>query len=347
MDKQKNSDLKIKINGKENEVTEASGQLEKPLNDTSEDFTVSTWEEKVNAEKETAAAKQPGSNEESFPWLLPDEEEVFKEDPKVVIPTTKRKKKNQSPYFSQSKKKQPIHFPLKKFITTILLAVVLGVGFGTIALQFMSNEDMPVFASLQGENKDTPSLTDTEEKADEKGDKESAGAASTYEGFAVQAGSFTSRDGALSVAEDIKSKGLPAIVLPDGERQVVYVGIGNEKDDTESISSIFQQSSEVEPWGGKQLSLELSLTEESQPFMEIIKGLATLSTQTINEQPVKTDELASITEQLEKSSPKEETPKKIKENLTNALNGIKKETKEGGWSAQQNLLDSLSLLVAK
>ncbi|MFC0270164.1 hypothetical protein ACFFIX_01650 [Metabacillus herbersteinensis] len=143
MDKPSSEPIRIKINGKEREITESK----KNNRELKGEIPFSSWQEKINSEHEVASAKQ----EEEFPWLLPDEDEVYKEDPKVVTPFKKKKQtSNQTitPYQYSSKKKNP-SYPLKQLVSIIIFAIVLGVGFGFIALNFLSNEEMPTTASVE------------------------------------------------------------------------------------------------------------------------------------------------------------------------------------------------------
>ena len=103
MDKQTSDTVKIKINGKDRPVSDKESK--------NEEYQISSWEEKLQAEKEMASAKK---EEEDFPWLLPDEDDsVFEDDPKVVTPKKKKILSNSTvtPFvYSKKTKKFPRDF---------------------------------------------------------------------------------------------------------------------------------------------------------------------------------------------------------------------------------------------
>ncbi len=101
--------------------------------------TFSNWEETKKAEQETAASHED-PKEEDFNWDHEKNSEVFEDDPKVVPPYQKKK---QALIF---RKKQPSS-PVKKAVTTIAVAAVLGTGLGLVALNMSGSKEASAPAS--------------------------------------------------------------------------------------------------------------------------------------------------------------------------------------------------------
>jgi stage II sporulation protein B len=344
MDKQTSDTIKIKINGKDRPMSQAEK--------TAEVIPFSSWEEKLDAEKEIASAKQTVNEEDEFPWLLPDEDDsVFKDDPKVVTSSKKTKLfSNQSvtPYQYSNKKnrnKNIVAFPLKKFTTIFLLAIGLGVMFGFIALNFLSNEDMPTAGTTSESTNEEPATGDTSDQANgdtEENAGEEAGAAATTSAtlqlYAVQGGIFSTKEAAETVAANIKEKGFASIVMETDGSYTVFAGLGKEKAETSALSEVYKQQNivDIEFWGGKQLSLTISTISAADQWAPAIQELSSLASTTSIGESVNQEAVSKIESTINGIKVTDQTEKSLVEKLLQAADNIKNNQ---GWDAQQQILE--------
>ncbi|TXC90097.1 SPOR domain-containing protein [Metabacillus litoralis] len=345
MDKQSSETIKIKINGEDRPLSQG--------NEPSKEISFSTWEEKVKAEKEMASAKQPINDEEEFPWLLPDEEDSdFKEDPKVVTSPKKKKVYSNSTvapylYSKKSNRKVPhIAFPFKQIVTIVLLAIGVGTGFGYIALNFLSNKDMPVMANPSG---GTDVVVPRETGEDPAGGEEatdtstSASSNATLQVYAVQGGSFTAKEGAETLAAQIKDKNLASTVLELDGKFTVIAGLGKAKTETDALNEIYKQKQFVKFWGGKQLGLEVSTSSSADQWVNIITELSPLASAAATGSGVSSENITKLETQINAISPND-AEKPLVDKLLQAVSSLKE---QNGWQAQQNLLEVVQAIQKK
>lgn len=335
MDKQTSDTVKIKINGKDRPVSDKVSK--------NEEYQISSWEEKLQAEKEMASAKK---EEEDFPWLLPDEDDsIFEDDPKVVTPKKKKILSNSTvtPFVYSKKTKSKsnlVTFPLKQMFTVILMAIFLGVGFGYIALNFLSNKDMPDASVPTVVTNDTPDATSTE-----GGNTEEPAAASTSTAtlqlYVVQGGIFSTKEGADTVSSTIKSKGLASTVIEADGSFTVLAGIGEEKAETEALNNLYKQNSFNDFWGGKQLSLSIATTKTPDKWVSSIVTLSSLASQATNGQSVNQAEVSAVESQLKEIETANDTEKSLLSKLSEAAGNVKA---NNGWEAQQAILEVVASL---
>ncbi|PGT88170.1 MULTISPECIES: SPOR domain-containing protein [Bacillaceae] len=335
MDKQTSDTVKIKINGKDRPVSDKESK--------NEEYQISSWEEKLQAEKEMASAKK---EEEDFPWLLPDEDDsIFEDDPKVVTPKKKKILSNSTvaPFVYSKKAKSKsnfVTFPLKQMFTVILMAIFLGVGFGYIALNFLSNKDMPEASVPTVVTNDTPDAASTE-----GGNTEEPAAASTSTAtlqlYVVQGGIFSTKEGADTVSSTIKNKGLASTVIEADGSFTVLAGIGKEKAETEALNNLYKQNSFNDFWGGKQLSLSIATTKTPDQWVSSIVTLSSLASQATNGQSVNQDEVSAVESQLKEIETANDTEKSLLSKLSEAAANVKANK---GWEAQQEILEVVASL---
>jgi len=337
MDKQTSDTVKIKINGKDRPLAEKK--------ESTKQYQISSWEEKVKAEKEMASAKK---EEEDFPWMLPDDDPIFEEDPKVVMPSKKKKilsNQNVTPFQYPNKKKSNRSvgsFPIKQMATIVLLAVGLGVGFGYIALNFLSNEDMPATTTpTDVVGTGDQAANDTSDQSQEKPPPSTTTSTASLQLFAVQGGIFSSKAGADTVATDIKNKGLASTVIETEGSYTVLAGLGKEKNETSAMNEQYKQQQFQDFWGGKQLSLTISTTKTPEEWVSSITTLATLSAAVTNNQSVNSDQISEIENQLNAIQTGNDNEKKLIDKLLAATANIKENK---GWEAQQSILDVVQAL---
>ncbi|WP_299091737.1 SPOR domain-containing protein [uncultured Metabacillus sp.] len=348
MDKHTSDMIKIKINGKERQLSQE---------DTAEELAVSSWDEKLKAEKEVASAKQPIEEEDDFPWLLPEEDDsIFKDDPKVVTPSKKKIRfSNQTvtPYqYSNNKIRKKINgtFPFKKMMTIIVLAIVLGFMFGLIGLNFLSNEDMPTMgSSVNVTSEDSTATGESPNQENNNDDKDTAGnesaaSTATLNLYAVQGGIFSAKTGAETVASKIKEKGFAATVIETNGSYTVFAGFGKERTETGSLSEMYQKQNfaDIEFWGGKELSLTISTGSAAQQWATAIQELSSLAAAAANGNTPSQEAVTEIETTIKSIKANGEEEKTLIENLLKAAESIKNNS---GWDAQQYVLDVTSKIT--
>lgn len=345
LDKQRANAIKIKINGEERKLKSVKQQKkktdEKDQVGVSLDFPVLSWDEKVMAEKEVAASD--AKKEDDFSWVLPEDDgEVFQDDPKVVAPKKTASKEKGSPYsyFGTGKKNPLSSYPFKQYAVTIILAIVLGVSFGFVALNFISNEDLPAALQQAGAGAES-------DQAAAEADSKEAGAGSGKSSvdiqlYFAQIGKFSSKEGADTTAADMKSNGFPAITVEEDGSYFVYGGVGNTKQETDGLSNVYQ-SSAIEPWSGKSAVFSMKTNEDASALINHFKSLVTLSSSAVTGKAndVDTNSDALLTE-LNKLKLKDENLAAVKKDLTDISMLLKEDVSEKtGWEAQQKLMDLL------
>ncbi|AZB43805.1 hypothetical protein CEF21_16655 [Bacillus sp. FJAT-42376] len=322
MDKQiKGRTIKIRMNGE-------SAADEKII-------PFSSWEEQ--AAKESAASAEPEKDE--FEWILPDEDgDIFEEDPKVLVKHTEKKKGWSFPAESH-KGGQDRLFPIKQFLFTVIVAVVLGISFGFIALNVISNDDMPAAAQpSEGGGEAAGTGTGSVQNGETPPAAANKGASGKMATFVVQNGKFSSRSSADQIADEMKGKGFAAVVREEGGAYFVYGGMGFSKEETASLSKNYQ-TLQMEAWGGKQTEWKIAESgKAAESLQQAAEKITAASLQAISGgQP----DLSKLkTASLDLKEVKEDS--RLKANLSSAAALLSSSpSAPNGWKAQQMILDGL------
>ncbi|MCY9274656.1 SPOR domain-containing protein [Bacillus haynesii] len=326
--------LKVMINGREETIY----GNEKEFSNRNEEkkFTFSNWEEKRKAEREISASKEDGTPETSeFTWTPPDEEEtVYKDDPKVVAPY---QKKNEAKNKNNRKTKTSLTYPVKRFAATIIFAVLLGTGLGLFALNLATHkEGVPASGSLGADAENGQTVKAGDSDADEKksGEKNSGQAGESFNSFAVQAGKFSSKEGAETLASQIADKGYAAVSIAKNDGFYVIAGITGEKQMTSELGKILIEN-DFEAWGGKELPVALE-----PGLLEPFKEAAELSAKAILGAEVTSQNIADVKAKLDDAKSKGES-EEVKKSILEAVNLLEKPTAANGWKSQQLLLGQI------
>ena len=244
--------MKIKLNSRKETPPKKAGKVSQP-NREDEVFSlnVSSWEEKARAEREMAAANDWKEDEQSFPWVLPDDDSI-KDDPKVVVP----------------KKKTAVK--MKQYVYSIMFAVILGFSFGVLALQLIQN-DLPATEepedSLQSTS-GTNSAHDNEETAD--------GKKVHFQLFMIQAGKFTKREGAETTVQQLQDKGVPASFIQQKDGYYVFVGTAADKETATALKKMLT-AKQIEAFV-KEMKWEKEVkNEKTKAVFEKLVALSSLS----------------------------------------------------------------------
>ncbi|MES1028017.1 SPOR domain-containing protein [Bacillus velezensis] len=319
--KAKNNGLKVTINGQEETMY---GQ-EDVKEGGEKTVTFSNWEETKKAEQETAASHED-PKEEDFNWDHEKNSEVFEDDPKVVPPY--QKKKN-GPHFP--KKKQPSS-PVKKAVTTIAVAAVLGTGLGLVALNMSGSKEASAPASAdKGSQGQTAKAGDvSKDKSETAGTGDAESSEGNYKTYAVQAGKFSSEKGAQTLVDQLTEKGYSAVSLAkeDGYTYVI-AGLAAEKSLSQQLGQTLIDH-DFEAWGGKELSFAVD-----SGLKDSFKQASELSAKAITGKDLSKTEVAEAAKAADGA---DAADKKQKEAVLQALKELETSGSESGWKAQKELL---------
>ncbi|MGG3798281.1 SPOR domain-containing protein [Metabacillus fastidiosus] len=347
MDKQSSDKITIKINGKES--NDSLSEKEKLSRKEAEETPFLNWDEKIKAAEEIASTNQDKEKEDEFNWLLPDEDDVFKDDPKVVLDKNQSKKKKQPVIhskvtpFQQTSNRNRSTFPIKQFVMITILAIITGVTFSYIGLNLFSNEEMPEMGNLPSSTKsiEAGEQPQNNEKEDTGSDSEKKVPAATAELniYAVQVGKFSSKQGAETAINDLKTKGFPAAIFEENGSFFVFAGVGKEKAETEKLSGFVKEAG-IDAWGGKSISPKLNINKEPEKWTEVIESLTSITAKSINGENVNAAEIEKVETQISNFGSEEKEKKGYLEKAVSLLKGSNSE--ENGWEAQQELLNIIS-----
>ncbi|WP_307892159.1 SPOR domain-containing protein [Bacillus swezeyi] len=326
----KEDPLKVMINGKEETIYGTEKEFLKKNEEKK--LTFSNWEEKRKAEQEISASKEDGKPEaDEFTWVSPDEEEnVYQDDPKVVAPY---QKKNENK--SYQKPKRSLSNPVKRFAATIIFAVLLGTGLGVFALNLAANkEGVPASGSLGADAEDSQTAKAGDDGQQTEGEKAAGKAGEEFKSFAVQAGKFSSKEGAEAMASQIVDKGYAAVTLAKDDGFYVIAGITGEKQMTSELGQILIEN-DFEAWGGKELPISLA-----SGLTPVFKEAAELSAKAILGAEVTSKNIADLKAEIDGIQSYGDT-EKIKEGILEAVDLLENPTAANGWKSQQLLLGQI------
>lgn len=259
MDEQTSQKIVIKINGKKSEIEEKN-LVEKEK----ENIKISSWDEKVKAEKELAASNEQRNGEQEFPWVLPD-------DPKVVIPIKKDKKKIMK---IKNYPSSNIISLYKKIFLTIILAIIIGIGFGMFAIHLLSKDSsVPAQSKLQDETKIVEKTSSNESVNSNQTTSFSIPL------YVIQNGKFTNKNGAETSVLTIRERGLPAEIFEVDGAYYVFIGVANNQSDAETLKQLLEEK-QIETYD-KPIEVKLS-SQNPQDSKEIIEKLVKVSSAFIN-----------------------------------------------------------------
>lgn len=246
MDKQPANKIKIKINGDE-----------RPFK---EEVSIHKW----NAnEAESAAATEKVAEEDQFDWVLPEvEDNPIPEFKKIYYEPSIEKAKPGKMF----KKKSGSHL-LTIFISAAT-AISIGILFGFIMLKVIAYQTDGVSQKSIGNNPDSV-------PAGASAEKNRSVVLPAITTSIVQGGFFHD---ATAPANEIKQKGLPAVVITLEKNQYIFIGVSNNLAAAKQLAAE-QKKQDVEVYA-KQLTfpekkLEVS-TQDEKSFAEQTGSLFSL-----------------------------------------------------------------------
>ncbi|WP_243291158.1 hypothetical protein [Bacillus sp. FJAT-47783] len=321
MDEQTSRKIVIKFNGA-NQDYEENLQQKKETEEREPKLNVSSWDEKRKVEKEMAAAKEEKEkDEDDFPWVLP-------EDPKVVVNDAKKskQKKRNHPYVASSSPLTSIS--PKKYIVPILLAIIVGIGFGTFANQLLSKEQATPASSVVEESQPASENKQNPPVSGEKGTL-------SLPLFVIQEGLYSKESGADTVVSNLSERGLAASKFKADEGFYVFIGIAMTAEEGKKLKQLMSDKG-IEPID-KQISVEMTASdpEETKQVMETMIQMSSkllISPSEANEEQIQT-----LKEQIAKL----DSPPSSLQTASDLLSK-KSPTEEQLWNVQNQLLQYIS-----
>lgn len=357
MDKTKQ--ISIKINGKQQKVPEEQPEIEpyiKVKGKKSQTYTIVENEE-------VAAARE--EEEDDFTWVLPDESVKKDSTPDFEIPVIPiedlRKPKGSSkiPHFPKKSKGSGIQvFTFKQFLVSILLAVVVGTGFGIMILKVVSD----VNAGPEGVQ--TPPTTSEETPAPGSNGKEEPAATDVVSvqleplsTGVIQGGKFSTLDSADTVVSQVKSSGYAASTVEQDGSFFVFMGIGADQQSIAGIKAEYENT-EFEYFEKAFVNEGGSFTNAAKPDSEAItaslslfKGLLAQSSQAFGSGTIADAEWEKLSAEYAKVKEikQENLTEDMKAFITKLISSYEslQTFKTGGdkkvlWQSQQAVLDAFS-----
>jgi stage II sporulation protein B len=219
LDKQKT--ITIKINGKDRPYKKDGADQDK-AKEQGEDV----FRPKVSSWKEMAASKEPA--EESFEWILPDPVEKIEAKQQGVSKAPKKPKQLgvRLPAINKGGKFNGV---LPRVFLTILVAVVLGSGFGLIVLKTIKSgpaEEAAPLVKQPAQTAETPAGTG--------GASVELPAIST---FVVQGGAWSTSELAEAAVKDLEGKGFNAVAVPSNDKFAVLLAAAGSLDEAKTMGS--------------------------------------------------------------------------------------------------------------
>lgn len=182
----------------------------------------------VESKPEAAAAAEP---EESFNWILPEEDEVSERN----VPETKKPKTGLFSFgngWITPNKKKPIVF-LQTYLIPIICAVIIGTSLGFIVLKTIAGTTTSGTQPYEGENVTTEKPVET---ADTGKEKKAAAAVTEIKTYLVQGGIFTTKEAAAEIQQQVAEKNVPAEIFKQEDQFVLYLGASSTLEETKKLA---------------------------------------------------------------------------------------------------------------
>lgn len=196
-----------------------------------------------NEKKIETEAERSKEDQESFPWVLPDEEthandkkniidfETFRKRPKAVM----KKKQRKAPSIKMKKRsfQPPV---LRRFIIPII-AILVGLGFGFSVLSFITNAPIEKQQAQVSQETVTASV-----KPSAPASGNQVAAVPNLQLFVVQGGAFSSQASAQKLADGFQKEGYPAVLFSDESPIFLFVGIAKDKGGAAAIGEQMKEA---------------------------------------------------------------------------------------------------------
>ncbi|MFS0822537.1 hypothetical protein [Bacillus sp. 1P02SD] len=346
----KHNRISIKINGRESKVKKE--EKETP------DFVESEKPLIIVENDEVAAAQE--EEEDDFTWVLPDENlknhsSKEKDIPVIPIEDLRHTKGPSKLEYIPKKKKGFQLFALKQFSISIVLAVVLGIGFGIMILKIVEGVNA---GSAQNETPSQPTNEtppSSEKQQDTPASNPVAIDLETLSTGVVQGGTFSTVENANTRVDEIKGKGFAAVTVEMDGAFYVIAGIGAEQSSVSGIKTEYKEafpdffSKTYEVPGGSYTNAGKADSEAIKVDLPVFKELATLSSQAFGTGSIDNGQWENLAKQIAtvkeiKTNNLHEQLQKFHTDVQTAFTQLQ-EYKNGGdqktlWQSQQSLLNA-------
>ncbi|MFT4412796.1 hypothetical protein ACLM5H_02945 [Fredinandcohnia humi] len=354
MDKRKEQ-ISIKINGKEQKVTEGQ-HGKKPFTrlNVENQHTINVVEN-----EEIAVARE--EEEDDFNWVLPDESFQRDSSPEIQIPVIPiedlRKSKGSSKIPKLPKRSKGIQvFTMKQFLVSILLAIVLGTGFGMMILKVVGDvSTQPAGTETPPVSTEDPPSSGIDDKEEPKGSTGASIEIAPLTTGIIQGGKFSTVESANTIVSQIKSGGYAATSVEQEGAFFVFMGIGVDSGQISALEAEYESTSFE--YFGKNLTLEggsftTSTKEDSEAIKEALpffQEMLSLSSQAFQSGTISDEAWGKLLNSNEKMKEIKqenltEDLKNFSTHLTNAFNSLQSFKGNGDkkvlWQSQQSLLDA-------
>jgi stage II sporulation protein B len=237
LDKPKKSKtITIKINGNEQSFQENSSNTARSSNQSFHE-TITSPSKKAspseNSVQEIAAAQE--ADEDSFEWILPENDDEEIEEYRIVN-HSKKAPKNSLMNFKQNLKRNNSG-PLKSFLFAIFFAILLGTSLGLIMLKLVFTDQTLPADGVQ-ETETTEKTTSGKETPAAAGD--SSMALVPISTFIIQGNVYSSKEGAKVDAEAAIKKGVPAQVLEVDGKALMVLGVSDSLENAKQLGQSFK-----------------------------------------------------------------------------------------------------------
>ncbi|WP_404444103.1 SPOR domain-containing protein [Sutcliffiella horikoshii] len=266
-----NHQVKIKINGKENSYgygkkkkknTKEKGNPQQK--DVPEKENFPEEERPIIIVNESAAAAE--KKEEDFEWVLPEETPTPTTEQNTKSSSTKPsyiedlrqlkkdkgEKARQVP-FGKKKKFVPPSFS-KQLLVSIGMAIGIGTCLGFLILGVMNMSESPLNPAVPTVAPATPETSNTPDAPAVSGDDSATISAQNIS--VLQAGAFSTMDGANAEMDRLKAAGFPAVAV-GSEPTFVLMAVG------QSVDGMKQIATEVQAKGFEPFAKEMALSEKT------------------------------------------------------------------------------------
>lgn len=253
---------------------------------------------------------------------------------------------------------------LKRFAAVLLSAIIIGIGFGYIILSLFTD-----FSEEQNVEEVNAEITDEQaglpNKMEDDGAKTTAGidAGSTGESIAplkvqvIQGGAFGSVESAKQFAGNLEESGAAAVILPESDPVLMFIGLGTDRSELENISQsyiekgqeIYIKSFELSGIDSDKLKNQAE-AEFISAGVDLFQALTKLSSQTFQTKDIEKntwDEVETKFSQWSQLKPKElpVSLEQFSKSVTNAYQSLSsyqtKADEQKLWNSQQALLEGL------
>lgn len=346
----KHNQISIKINGKESKVKKEEKETT--------DF-VETEKPLIFVENEEVAAAQE-EEEDDFSWVLPDEglknhSQKEKEIPVIPIEDLRQTKGPSKLQYLPKKKKGVQLFSVKQFAVSIVLAIILGSGFGVMILKIVEDVNAgPVENEAPTKVPDETPPTAGEQK-DTPASSQVAIDLETLSAGVVQGGSFSTIENANTRVDEIKGKGFAATAVELNGSFFVVAGIGIDQGSVSGIKPKYEEAfpefftKTFEVAGGSFTNAGKKDSEAITVGLPVFKELIALSSQAFGAGSIDNGQLENLSKQLAtvkeiKTDGLHEKVNEFHTDIQSAFTQLEEYKNSGDqkalWQSQQSLLNA-------